>query len=324
MADFTLGIEEEFQIIDPVTRDLKAHITEMIDEGQMILGEQVKPEMHQSMIEVGTGICANVQEARTDVIRLRRVISELAAKKGLRIAAASTHPFSDWETSQITPNERYYLLIEEMQHVARSLLIFGMHVHVGIDDRDDYGFLREFIAAVAAAGCRTFVVHARKAILSGLSPKENREIPPLLYATVYRLKADFPELRILLNGGVDTLAAIHAHLSAGVDGVMIGRKAYADPYWLTAVEANVLDQTGVWQPPSRAEVVRAMMRYAQQEMGEWVRLHHITRHMLGLYHGQPGARAWRRFLSTRGCALDARPELLLESLQMVAGEDAGF
>ena len=136
MADFTLGIEEEFQIIDPVTRDLKAHITEMIDEGQMILGEQVKPEMHQSMIEVGTGICANVQEARTDVIRLRRVISELAAKKGLRIAAASTHPFSDWETSQITPNERYYLLIEEMQHVARSLLIFGMHVHVGIDDRD--------------------------------------------------------------------------------------------------------------------------------------------------------------------------------------------
>lgn len=136
MADFTLGIEEEFQIIDPVTRDLKAHITEMIDEGQMILGEQVKPEMHQSMIEVGTGICNNVQEARTDVIRLRRIISELAAKKGLRIAAASTHPFSDWETSQITPNERYYLLIEEMQHVARSLLIFGMHVHVGIDDRE--------------------------------------------------------------------------------------------------------------------------------------------------------------------------------------------
>ena len=122
--------------VGPMASALEAHITERIDEGQMILGEQVQPEMHQSMIEVGTGICANVQEARTDVIRLRRVISELAAKKGLRIAAASTHPFSDWETSQITPNERYYLLIEEMQHVARSLLIFGMHVHVGIDDRD--------------------------------------------------------------------------------------------------------------------------------------------------------------------------------------------
>ncbi|HQR37760.1 MAG TPA: carboxylate-amine ligase [Blastocatellia bacterium] len=136
MADFTLGIEEEFQIIDPVTRDLKAHITEMIEEGEMLLGEQVKPEMHQSMIEVGTGICADVHEARTDVIRLRRTVSELAARKGLRIAAASTHPFSDWESSQITPNERYYLLIEEMQHVARSLLIFGLHVHVGVDDRE--------------------------------------------------------------------------------------------------------------------------------------------------------------------------------------------
>lgn len=136
MADFTLGIEEEFQIVDPVTRDLKAHITEMIEEGQMILGEQVKPEMHQSMIEVGTGICANIQEARTDVVRLRRTLAELAAKKGLRIAAASTHPFSDWEMSQITPNERYFMPIEEMQHVARSLLIFGLHVHVGIDDRE--------------------------------------------------------------------------------------------------------------------------------------------------------------------------------------------
>lgn len=136
MADFTLGIEEEFQIVDPVTRDLKAHITEMIEEGEMLLGEQVKPEMHQSMIEVGTGICANVEEARTDVVRLRRTISELAARKGLRIAAASTHPFSDWEMSAITPNERYYLLIEEMQHVARSLLIFGLHVHVGVDDRE--------------------------------------------------------------------------------------------------------------------------------------------------------------------------------------------
>jgi carboxylate-amine ligase len=136
MADFTLGIEEEFQIIDPATRDLKAHITEMIDEGRMLLGEQVKEEMHQSMIEAGTGVCANVQEARADVIRLRRSISDLAARKGLAIAAASTHPFSDWEISAITPNERYHHLIEEMQHLARSLLIFGLHVHVGIDDRE--------------------------------------------------------------------------------------------------------------------------------------------------------------------------------------------
>src|ERR1700683_1328078 len=114
MPDFTIGIEEEFQIIDPVTRDLRSHITEMIDQGRMILGEQVKPEMHQSMIEVGTGICNNIQEARADLSKLRRTVSALAAEKGLRIAAASTHPFSSWKEQKITPNERYELLVDEM------------------------------------------------------------------------------------------------------------------------------------------------------------------------------------------------------------------
>jgi carboxylate-amine ligase len=136
MPDFTIGIEEEFQIIDPVTRDLRSHITEMIDQGRMILGEQVKPEMHQSMIEVGTGICNNIQEARADLSKLRRTVSALAAEKGLRIAAASTHPFSSWKEQKITPNERYELLVDEMQVLATSLLIFGMHVHVGIEDRE--------------------------------------------------------------------------------------------------------------------------------------------------------------------------------------------
>jgi len=136
MPDFTLGIEEEFQIIDPATRELQSHITEMIDEGRMILGEQVKPEMHQSMIEVGTGICANVQEARADVIKLRRTVAALAESKGLRIAAASTHPFSSWKDQKITPHEHYAALIDEMQVLAESLLIFGMHVHIGIEDRE--------------------------------------------------------------------------------------------------------------------------------------------------------------------------------------------
>jgi carboxylate-amine ligase len=136
MPDFTLGIEEEFQIIDPETRELRSHITEMIDEGRMILGEQVKPEMHQSMIEVGTGICANVQEARADVIKLRRTVAALAQSKGLCIAAASTHPFSSWKDQKITPHEHYTALIDEMQVLAESLLIFGMHVHIGIEDRE--------------------------------------------------------------------------------------------------------------------------------------------------------------------------------------------
>ncbi len=136
MADFTLGIEEEFQIIDPETRELRSHITEMIDEGRMMLGEQVKPEMHQSMIEIGTGICNNIQEARADLINLRRTVSNLAGSKGLRIAAASTHPFSSWKDQKITPDQHYEALINEMQFLAQSLLIFGMHVHIGIDDRE--------------------------------------------------------------------------------------------------------------------------------------------------------------------------------------------
>jgi carboxylate-amine ligase len=136
MADFTMGIEEEFQIIDPVTRELRSHITEMIDEGRMILGEQIKPEMHQSMIEIGTGICSNIQEARADLVKLRRTVSALAGSKGLRIAAASTHPFSSWKDQKITPDRHYEALINEMQFLAQSLLIFGMHVHVGIDDRE--------------------------------------------------------------------------------------------------------------------------------------------------------------------------------------------
>ena len=131
---FTLGIEEEFQIVDPQTRELRSHVSEFLEEGKMILGEQIKPEMIQSMVEVGTGICKNIQEARADITRLRSIISGLAGKTGLRIVAASTHPFSHWQDQKIYDDERYELLVEELQSVARSLLIFGLHVHVGVAD----------------------------------------------------------------------------------------------------------------------------------------------------------------------------------------------
>ena len=131
---FTLGIEEEFQIVDPQTRELKSHVSEMLEEGKMLLGEQIKPEMIQSMIEVGTGICNNIHEARADISKLRSIISSLARKKGLEIVAASTHPISRWQDQKISDDERYELLVEEIQMVARSLLIFGLHVHVGIPD----------------------------------------------------------------------------------------------------------------------------------------------------------------------------------------------
>lgn len=133
---FTLGIEEEFQIVDPATRELKSHVAEILDEGKLLLGEKVKPEMIQSMIEVGTGVCANIQEAREDISKLRCIVSDLAQKKGMAIVAASTHPFSKWSEQEIFEADRYKLLVDELQMVARSLLIFGVHVHVGIENLD--------------------------------------------------------------------------------------------------------------------------------------------------------------------------------------------
>src|ERR1043165_4674209 len=132
----TLGIEEEFQLIDPESRGLKSHIMQILEDGKTIIAERVKPEIHQSVAEVGTGICKTIEDADKEVRDLRRMLRDLAKNKGLRIAAAGTHPFSDWRDQLITPNARYDTLIEEMQLVARANLIFGLHVHIGIEDRD--------------------------------------------------------------------------------------------------------------------------------------------------------------------------------------------
>jgi glutamate---cysteine ligase / carboxylate-amine ligase len=133
---FTLGIEEEFQIVDPVTRELRSRVSEILEDGKTLLGEQVKPEMIQSMVEVGTGICKDIQAARADITNLRRTLAGLARKKGLEIVAAGTHPFSHWQDQKIFDNDRYNLIVEENQIIARSLLTFGLHVHVGIADPD--------------------------------------------------------------------------------------------------------------------------------------------------------------------------------------------
>src|SRR5678816_3295260 len=131
---FTLGIEEEFQIVNPNTRELRSHVSEILEEGRTLLGEQVKPEMIQSMIEVGTGICKDIKEARTDITNLRSILSTLVRRKGLEIVAAGTHPFSHWQDQKIFENARYEMIIEENQMIARSLLTFGLHVHVGVTD----------------------------------------------------------------------------------------------------------------------------------------------------------------------------------------------
>jgi carboxylate-amine ligase len=133
---FTLGVEEEFQILDPETRELRSHVQEILDEGKLVLKERVKPEMHQSVIEIGTGICKNIAEVRADVGEMRTEIIRLAKKNGMRVASAGTHPFSNWADQKIFPDPRYDKVVEEMQLLARANLIFGLHVHVGIKDRN--------------------------------------------------------------------------------------------------------------------------------------------------------------------------------------------
>ncbi|HYZ27182.1 MAG TPA: tRNA dihydrouridine(20/20a) synthase DusA [Geminicoccaceae bacterium] len=185
---------------------------------------------------------------------------------------------------------------------------------IGIDRQDSYEFLRRFVAAVAGAGCRTVILHARNAWLSGLSPKKNREVPPLRYELVHRVKAEFPELEVIVNGGIHTLEQARAQLAA-VDGVMIGRAAYQNPYVLAEWE-RVLFKFA--EPsPSRIEIVERLLAYVERECAAGTPLHAITRHILGLFNGLPGARAWRRHLSEAAHRPGAGPEVILDAMSAV-------
>lgn len=168
---------------------------------------------------------------------------------------------------------------------------------IGIDDLDSYAHLTRFVSTVAEAGCQTFIVHARKAWLSGLSPKENREIPPLRYELVRQLRADFPDLTVVLNGGVLSLEAARGHL-AWADGVMIGRAAYQDPYLLATADRDVFREDAA--PPTRREAVEAFLPYVAEQLEAGQPLNRMMKHTLGLFAGQPGARHWKRTLSERG------------------------
>jgi tRNA-dihydrouridine synthase A len=178
---------------------------------------------------------------------------------------------------------------------------------VGLDQADSYEFVRDFVGAVSEAGCRTFIVHARNAVLKGLSPKKNREVPPLKYDYVYRLKRDFPHHEIVINGGITTMEDISRHLQS-VDGAMLGRAAYHDP-WVLADGSK-----------SRADVVRAMKKYC--EGIENLSLRSVVRHMLGLYHGTRRARLWRRRLSDPALLEGNDPQMLVETLEDVEGRSS--
>ncbi|MGI9199582.1 MAG: tRNA dihydrouridine(20/20a) synthase DusA [Woeseiaceae bacterium] len=182
---------------------------------------------------------------------------------------------------------------------------------IGIDDQDSYDFLRRFVDTLVDAGCKTFVVHARKAILEGLSPKENRTIPPLNHERVFQLKRDYPELCIVLNGGIKSITDVDAALTQ-VDGVMIGREAYQNPFILAELEEHLRHD---WSKPTRHEVVEQMLPYVERELAAGERLSRITRHMSGLFLGRPGARAWRRYLSENAYKEEADTDVIINALK---------
>jgi tRNA-dihydrouridine synthase A len=184
---------------------------------------------------------------------------------------------------------------------------------IGIDELDDYGFFQHFVSVVREAGVSVFIVHARKAYLQGLSPKENREIPPLRYEVPWRLKQEHPDLTVILNGGLKTIAQVREWLPR-FDGVMLGRQAYGEPYLLAQLHGELIDKA--WLPPARHEIVERYAEYVGRMLAEGHRLPSLLRHLHGLYAGHQGARAWRRFLGEQGVRPDAGVEVLRASLRV--------
>jgi tRNA-dihydrouridine synthase A len=188
---------------------------------------------------------------------------------------------------------------------------------IGVDEQDEDADLEHFIETVRATGCSVFVLHARKAWLEGLSPKENREVPPLNYERVYRLKREFPELTIVVNGGIATLADVRGHLRH-VDGVMLGRTAYHEPYRLAEIEHEIFGTP----LPDRDDVLAQMRPYIEAHLARGDRLQHISRHILGLYQGLPGARAYRRLLSEQAHRTDAGYDVIEQAIALRSGDRA--
>ena len=195
--------------------------------------------------------------------------------------------------------------------VRESDIPVTVKTRIGIDDSDSYEFLARFVERLADAGCRKFIVHARIAILDGLSPKENRTIPSLNYERVYRLKNEHPELTIVLNGGLTSASEVDAVLGF-VDGAMIGRQAYYQPYFLAELERHFRPD---WALPERHRIVEQMLPYIERELRDGVPLGRLTRHMLGLFAGRPGARSWRRSISENAHRKGAGVDVLTNALK---------
>lgn len=197
--------------------------------------------------------------------------------------------------------------------IAQVKIPVTVKCRIGVDDNDSYESLYEFIKLISTTGCETFIVHARKAWLKGLSPKQNREIPPLRYDIVHQIKKDFPHLAIMINGGIKTVEEVEAQLPF-VDGVMIGRAAYSNPYLLAEIQYKLLNNNDIL---SRADIVKLMLPYISEQTENGVKLISIARHILGLFQGQRGAAAWRRYISENACKAGAGVEVIEQALATV-------
>lgn len=310
MMDWTTPAQRYF--MRRITRHALLY-TEMVTTGALIHGDSARflalhPDEHPVALQLGGSEPAAMAHS-----------AELAAVAG----------FDEVNINVGCPSDRVQngafgaCMMAEPQRIADCVAAMKARVsipvtvktRIGIDHQDSYTFLHAFAAQVAAAGADRLIVHARKAWLSGLSPKENREIPPLDPARVHRLAGDFPALPMSINGGIVDLDAAAAQL-AHVDGVMIGREAYRNPYVLANADRRFFGS--VTAVPSRVAVAEAMRDYIGARLAAGAALHSVTRHMLGLFHGQPGGRAWRRILSEQGNRRGAGLKVLDQALARVA------
>lgn len=286
-----------------------AHLyTEMVTTGAILFGDKERflafdPSEHTVALQLGgsdpsdLAKCAAIGEKwGYDEINLNVGCPSDRVQNGMIGAILMKHP---------------HIVADAVKAMRDSCSIDVTVKHrIGVDDMEEYQGLRDFVGIVSEAGASTFIVHARKAWLEGLSPKQNREIPPLNYDLVYQLKREFPSLEIIMNGGIDSLEAIKTHLDH-VDGVMLGREAYQNPIFLQAVESELFNAK---HHPTRRDILQQFMTYVENEVAKGVHLNHITRHILGLYHGIPGGKVFRRYLSERAHLKTSTPQLILEAI----------
>lgn len=286
--------------------------TEMVTTGAILFGPRERllaysPEEHPLVLQLGG-------DEPSALAQCAHIAEELGyAEVNLNVGCPSDRVQNGhFGACLMRTPERVAACVDAMR--ARVKIPVTVKHRIGVDELDAYEDMERFVSIVAEAGCQNFIVHARKAWLSGLSPKENREIPPLRYADVYRLKQRFPHLMIEINGGIETLEQASTHLEH-VDGVMIGRAAYHNPYVLARADALFFgDDT---PPPSRQDVIVRLMPYVERLLSQGEPLPRVTRHILGLFFGQPGARAFKRLLSEQACRKGAGLEVLIRALQAV-------